>query len=131
MQIQPHWRQLLLRTEKTAQAYEDYIKARDSQSGCPLCDSDEILKEFDHWLLMHNKFPYDRYFAKSDMLVPKRHITEGQLNDAERLEFVELKQNVLYTEYDSIIEHFPAQKSIPEHLHFHLVQYKRADGEPR
>jgi hypothetical protein len=128
MQLQPHWRQTLLRTEKTAQAYEQYIKKRTSKSGCPLCESNEVFKEYEHWVLMHNKFPYDRYFSKSDMLVPKRHITEGQVSDVERAEFIHLKRDVLFTDYDSIIEHFPEQKSIPEHVHYHLVQYKREEA---
>jgi hypothetical protein len=130
MQAQPHWREILLRTEETAQKYDEYRATRDN-SKCPLCDSDEVIKEFDSWVLMKNKFPYDRYFEKSDMLVTKRHITEGQLSDMEIAELQRLKHDVLYTDYDSLIEHFPQQKSIPGHVHYHLAQYKRADGEPR
>ena len=130
MQKQPYWREVLLRTEETAKKYDNYIALRNSKE-CPLCGSDEVVKEYDSWVVMHNKFPYDRYFAKSDMLVTKRHITDSQLNDMELAELQRLKHDVLYVDYDSLIEHFPEQKSIPEHVHYHLVQYKRADGEPR
>jgi hypothetical protein len=130
MQKQPQWREILLRTEESAKQYSDYIANRDTTE-CPLCTSDESIKEYDSWVLMRNKFPYDRYFSKSDMLVTKRHITDGQLSDMELAELQRLKHDVLYADYDSLIEHFPQQKSIPEHVHYHLVQYQRTDGEPR
>lgn len=130
MQKQPYWREILLRKEETAKRYDEFVANRKSDD-CLLCNSDEVFKEYDSWVVMHNKFPYDRYFAKSDMLVTKRHITDGQLNDMELAELQRLKHDALYIDYDSIIEHFPEQKSIPEHVHYHLVQYKRADGEPR
>ena len=131
MQKQPHWITATLRTEETALKYEEEIAKRTSDSGCPLCLFETQVKEFDNWVLMKNKFPYDRYFTKSDMLVPKRHVGENQLNDIEIAELGRLKKEVLYLDYDSIIEHFPGPKSIPEHFHYHLVQYKRPDGLPR
>jgi hypothetical protein len=130
MQKQPYWREILLRKEDTAKKYDEYIAKREAKV-CPLCDSKEIITEYDSWVVMRNKFPYDRYFEKSDMLVTKRHITDAQLSDMELAELQRLKHDVLYTDYDSLIEHFPEQKSIPEHGHYHLVQYQRADGQPR
>jgi hypothetical protein len=130
MQKQPYWREILLRTEETAKQYRDFIANRATPE-CPLCTSPEVLHDYDNWILVRNKFPYDRYFEKSDMLITKRHITDAQLNDMELAELQRLKHDVLYINYDSIIEHFPEQKSIPEHVHYHLVQYKRVDGQPR
>ena len=131
MQKQPHWRHAMLRTEETALAYEEDIETRDPEKGCRLCEFETTIKEFDNWVLMKNKFPYDRYFTKSDMLVPKRHVTEGQLNDMELAELARIKRDVLYIDYDSVMEHFPSSRSIPEHFHYHLIQIKRSDGQSR
>jgi len=125
MQNQPHWRRLLLRTEESANRYEEAIKSRTPTVGCNLCsDHDSTLQEFSHFVLMKNKFPYDRYFTKSDMIVAKRHVTELELNQEERTELAEIKK-VLSDSYDSLIEHLPKQKSIPGHYHLHVIEFKR------
>ena len=121
----------LLRTEETVKKYQEEISRRDAKSGCPLCKFETKIKEFDNWILMKNKFPYDRYFTKSDMLVTKRHISDGQLNDMEKAELDRLKKEVLFIDYDSLVEHCPRTKSVPEHVHYHLIEYKRPDGIPR
>ena len=90
-----------------------------------------MIQTFEHWILMKNKFPYDRYFTKSDMLVTKRHVPDDNLSEAEEAELMHLKHQVLCSDYDSIIEHMSLNKSIPEHTHLHLVEYKRPDGLPR
>jgi diadenosine tetraphosphate (Ap4A) HIT family hydrolase len=131
MQEQPHWRKLLLRTEESAAKYEKEIAERGDDASCALCLFETVVKEYEHWFLMTNKYPYDRYFTKSDMLVSKRHVPEQDLTKAELDEMRELIRSDLSTDYDSIIEHMPLQKSIPEHTHMHLVQYKRPDGLPR
>ena len=124
---QPHWRRLLLRSEKAASEYEEAIKNRVPGSGCNLCnDHDSILQEFSHFVLMKNKFPYDRYFTKSDMLVSKRHAAEQELTPEERTEFISIKRE-LSDSYDSIIEHLPKQKSIPDHFHVHIIEFKRPE----
>ncbi len=124
---QPHWRRLLLRSEEAAKKYEDEIKNHKSGDGCNLCnDKESIVKEYEHWVLMKNKFPYDRYFTKSDMLVLKRHVGEHDLNDSERTEFISIKKE-LSDSYDSIIEHLPKQKSIPDHFHVHIIEFKRPE----
>lgn len=132
MQEQEHWRRLLLRSEETAKAYEDAQSLGKPEGGCRLCaDSAAILQEFEHWLLMDNRFPYDRYFSKSHMLVTKRHVKEMNLNDDEEAEYEQLRYGFLAENYDSMIDHLPKQKSIPGHCHMHVVEIKRPDGLPR
>ena len=112
---------------KGAQKYEEAIKNRIPGSGCNLCnDHDSTLQEFSYFVLMKNKFPYDRYFTKSDMLVSKRHATEQELTTEERTELISIKKS-LGDAYDSIIEHLPKQKSIPDHYHVHIVAFKRPE----
>lgn len=131
MQEQPHWRRLLLRTEETADRYQADILTRETEAGCPLCKFELVIQEFEHWVHKRNKYPYDRYFEKSDMLVTKRHVADTELNQAEREELDRLKKEVLHLEYDSLLEHMPAQRSIPAHTHYHLIQFRRHDGAPR
>ncbi len=131
MQEQPHWRRLLLRSEETAARYLADITSRQEDESCRLCKFELVIQEFEHWVLKRNKYPYDRYFERSDMLVTRRHVADTDLNQAERSELEKLKREVLCTNYDSLLEHMPAQRSIPAHAHYHLVQFKRHDGKPR
>jgi hypothetical protein len=127
MQKKEHWRQLLMRTEETAKAYEEAQQNMTPDSGCRLCNDPETFVEYEHWRLVPNRFPYDRYFTKSDMLITKRHTDETGLDQPEKAELVKLKSGPLSDEYDLIFENLPKQKSIPHHIHYHLVQIKRAD----
>lgn len=127
MQEQEPWRRLLLRTEETAKQYEEAQKATPPSKGCRLCNDLESIAEYTHWRLMPNRFPYDRYFTKSAMLVSKRHTDETGLTAEERAEFFELKRDVFADEYDIIFENLPKQKSIPHHMHYHLVELKRPE----
>lgn len=129
---QPHWRRLLLRTEETAKRYEDAIAshATSGEKVCNLCaDKDAVIQEFEHWVLMQNSYPYDRYFSKSNMLVTKRHTNETGLNEAEKAELLQLKNSTeLSEQYDSMLEHFQKQRSMPNHYHIHIIEFKRPEG---
>ncbi len=126
-QEQEHWRRLLLRTEATADYYEKVQKEQPEGDGCRLCNDPETYQEFKYWRLVPNRFPYDRYFSKSDMLVTKRHVDESELSQEERGELIELKSQVLIDDYDVILENLPKQKSIPHHHHIHLAKIKKPD----
>lgn len=128
MQEQEHWRRLLLRTEETATNYDEALKEKLEIGTCRLCADLEFIVEYQYWRLMPNKFPYDRYFSKSDMLVLKRHSDERGLTPEEREEYFQLISGVLADQYDSMLNHLPKQKSIPHHCHFHLVKIKKPEG---
>jgi hypothetical protein len=102
-------------------------KDKQEKPGCRLCNDTESIREFEYWRLMPNKFPYDRFCSKSDMLVTKRHTDETGLTKQEREEYFKLKSEVLVDEYDSVLDHLPKQKSIPNHCHFHLISFKRPE----
>ena len=55
------------------------------------------------------------------MLMPLRHTTEEELTEAELAELYQLKQTVLNTDYNFLMECLPKAKSIPEHHHLHLI----------
>lgn len=130
MQPQEHWRRLLLRTEATAERYVAE-QMNNPHRACPLCLYEGVEREFTYWVLMKNKFPYDRYFSKSDMLVLRRHASEQEVTDAERAELFTIRTEILTSEYDSVMDHLPRQKSIPGHYHVHLIEIRRHDGLPR
>lgn len=122
MQAQEHWRRLLLRTETTANQYAAAQAARDpNDTSCALCTDRATVADYTYWHVVPNKFPYDRYYSRSDMLVLKRHATEQELTAAELAEYRTLKAEVLSEEYDQILENLPQQTTIPEHFHVHLV----------
>lgn len=125
MQQQEHWRRLLLRTEETAHKYEEAARQQTGTGGCRLCADPVSIAEYTYWRLMPNLFPYDRLFAKSDMLVTKRHTDEWGMSPEEREELMVLKSGVLGDTYDSLLDHLPRQKSIPHHCHFHLIEFRR------
>lgn len=126
MQEQPHWRRLLLRSEEGAKAYEIAQQTMPKTEGCRLCNDPETITDYKYWRLVPNRFPYDRYFSKSEMLVSKRHVDERGLTSEEMSELYNLKTE-LAEEYDLIFENMPKQKSIPHHIHYHLVEIMRPE----
>ncbi len=126
MQKQEPWRRLLLRTEETATRYEAAQEAK-AGGGCRLCSDSETIREFNHWRLTPNAFPYDRFFETSHMLVTKRHTDENGLNEDEKEEYKILKNTELTDTYDLVFENLPKQKSIPHHIHYHLATIRKSE----
>lgn len=62
------------------------------------------------------------------MLVLKRKAAESELTDAEREELFQLKQAVLNKKYECILENLPGQKSVPDHYHVHLINFRIPEG---
>ena len=124
MQQHEPWRRLLLRTDETATKYEN-AQHTSTQSGCRLCEEQDTIKDFKYWRLTPNAYPYDRFFEQSHMLVSKRHTDENGLNEQEITEYKHIKHSGLSEEYDLVFENLPKQKSIPHHIHYHLVTIRR------
>jgi len=55
------------------------------------------------------------------MLIPNRHVSEGNLTKEESQELQDIKGSYINTEYDWIIEPTHKNKSIPGHFHLHLI----------
>ena len=117
---------LLFRSVETACSYLMAKTTEKPVSGCRLCDDEDIIAEYQHWRLLPNRFPYDRYFATCHLLIPKRHVREPELSDAEREELFALKTSELTDQYDLVFENLPKQQSIPHHYHLHLTVIKDA-----
>lgn len=112
-----------LRTKETAQKYEEYIKKGLLDQGCNLCLAPSI-KEFRYWRIINNTFPYDRIAEIHHMIIPKRCIVESELSEDEVQELRKLKTKQINNDYEFIMEATKKKKSIPGHLHFHLIVVK-------
>lgn len=116
-----------LRTQETWEAYKKAPRRNDD--ACFLCDLDgvTIIKEFTHWMIVENQYPYDAVADHHHMLIPREHVqNESQLSTRSKLELNIIKRNLeLSEEYDCTISNFPIGQSHPTHLHFHLIRWLR------
>jgi hypothetical protein len=111
-----------MRYLRTQEIQEKYRKHMELNRGgpCPLCEA-KALKEFQYWKIINNEFPYDRIAQVHHMIIPLRHVEEQHLNDEEVDEYLRIKNEYLFAEYECIIEASGTMKSIPEHHHLHLI----------
>jgi len=109
-----------LRTPEGKKKYKEYLELRNSDSPCPLCNK-ELVKDFNFWKVIDNKFPYDKIAKIHHMLIPKRHAQEKELNSEEIDELSHIKESYINPMYDWIIEPTSKNKSIPDHFHLHLI----------
>ena len=108
----------VFRSRAMARRYNAH-KALHLQDPCALC-TDNSIKDFTHWRVLENDFPYDVVAKTHHMIVPKRHITEQEIEPHEWAEFKVIKKTYMEL-YDAIIEGTPRMKSIPGHFHLHLI----------
>lgn len=109
------------RTEKTNQIYQEFRENGGLNNGCNLCKREEIFAEFEHWKIIPNRFPYDLVASTHHMIIPRRHIVEGELKSDELRELSQIKYTYLNDKYDFILEPTVGKKSIPQHFHLHLI----------
>lgn len=112
----------VFRSDEVFDSYQNYQKNGGLSEGCVLC-SKQPLKQFKYWFITVNDFPYDRIAKVHNMLVPFRHITESGLEEDEKAELLEIKQNHL-GEFDFLIEAAEKKRSVPGHFHIHLIAAK-------
>jgi hypothetical protein len=111
-----------LRTETTQKAYED--KLATLPEGCIMCSKVEQ-ERYGMWSIVQNDYKYDVIAEKHDMLVVHRHIKE--VDQLSVQEIVELANIISWykDEYDSVLLNMERGRSIPGHLHFHLLKYHK------
>ena len=109
-----------LRTKEGKAKHQEYRNNTPKEHGCPLCNKPSI-DTFKYWKITDNSFPYDLIADKHHMLIPIRHVVEGDLSAEERNEMFEIKKGVVDAKYDYIIEATDKEKSIPDHFHLHLI----------
>jgi hypothetical protein len=112
-----------LRTLETEASYRAYRASLPADAPCPLCEKAPATTQFTYWKIAENTFPYDRIAGTHDMLLPLRHVMEGELTEDELPELAEIKDNSI-SEYNWILESTHTNKSIPSHFHLHLMKGK-------
>lgn len=89
-------------------------------------ERDTIVREYTHWYIIKNNFPYDAVATRHDMLVPKRVF--GSLSDATAVERAEYEEIISALEdekmYDCIIVNFSKERSVHKHFHTHLIVWE-------
>lgn len=120
----------LLRTDETMKKYAAEMKALEAKGlvNNPFKDlKQDLVKEFDNWVIIENKYPYDAIAKVSHILVSKREVPFkwDLLNEAEIKEFESLREHYLNEHYDLIWENLPKGQTIPGHFHLNLLVLKR------
>ena len=112
-----------LRTPETNAKYQDAEKNGINNS-CFFCDITRqvIIKEFEHFRLIENGFPYDAIAEVSHILYPKRHIKENEYTQEEINELNNIKTGYLQNaDYNYLMQGI-TRTSIPAHVHYHGIK---------
>lgn len=98
------------------------------KEACPFCDIKEerIIKEFDFWIILQNKYPYN-WYTNHLMAIPKKH--RELTSDLSLIEIKEFKKVSIFMKkyynkenYFSFIRETNWWKSI-KHLHYHYLPW--------
>lgn len=112
-----------LRTEKTQEAYDKH-KAEYCKTGkCYLCEADEEYYIGIYWRIVTNQFPYDKIAKFHQLLTPVRHVKDRKELTIQEINELNYILEELEDTHDCLIENFQGNKSVPDHLHFHLIKY--------
>lgn len=112
---------MTLRQPETQAAYDDFKKQGGLDGECVLC-AGPALKTFTHWKIMENKFPYTRIASTHHMVVSLRHASEHEITQEEWEEWNAIKNSPdVQANYDFIMEATHKTKTVPAHMHVHLV----------
>jgi diadenosine tetraphosphate (Ap4A) HIT family hydrolase len=111
------------RTVASQVAYNEFKAGRATTSEKFDFADETIIKEYQYWYIIKNRFPYDTMVRINDMLVSKRAVsTFKELNQAELAEYDTIIDEISAgATYDAKIENFPHVQSVSQHVHVHLV----------
>ena len=115
---------MTLRTKETEERYHRDMKKL-PKGYCPFCNPDLVIEKFEYWEIWRNKYEYDKFFNVSNMLVCKRHVEdEDDLKQYEKIELKSIKKRILGGDYYKCwLENTRPYKSVPLHLHYHLLKF--------
>jgi len=119
---------MTLRTKKTQTRYDIY-RNNNKKAACYLCKA-KSLYNFKKWKIVENEYPYDFIASRHHMITLKKHTGEEKLTKAERDEFTEIKRQFLNSNYDMLFENTDKKKSIKNHYHLHMMDYKKSEMTP-
>jgi len=116
------------RHTKTEEAYQEF---KNELNNDPVrlqsfnFEDETILREFEHWVIIRNRFPYDRMARTNDMLVSRRPLpSRHDGSHKEQSEYEDIMQLLAAEDfYDAYMENFPKIKSVKKYVHIHLIQW--------
>lgn len=112
------------RSWRTVETHNRYLEERaaglQTLDHCPLCAA-KTIEAFTYWRIIDNKYPYDAVARVHHQIIPLRHTDGADLTHEEAAELQTLKQTALNDTYNVLLEALPRNKSIPGHLHYHLI----------
>ena len=122
----------ILRTKEMWDTYQIYKKAIKEEDPCFLCEA--LTTEatlpgaaVPPWYIVKNAYPYDNVTEEHDLLFIERHfsnIEDATVLEKERLLLTKKMLNALGN-YDCMMEGFTSSLTQPQHVHFHLLKWKR------
>lgn len=115
---------------RTAKGESDYQHAK-TVGGLKLLSEEPSVREFEHWRIIENRFPYDSVLQTHHLLLPKRVVSDRfwlEANEVMELDEILTRLNEEGS-YDFFTENFNKRRSIAIHYHLHLGKYydKRSD----
>jgi len=123
------------RTAATQKLYDEARKdgttilRKDSNGNCYFDWEKEVaIQEWNNWVLLSNRFPYDKIFLQHDILLPKKRVAFIRQMSKDVLDeyFLVKKEIDEEQNYNSIVENFSTSRSVKQHFHAHLVVWKGA-----
>lgn len=119
-------------TEAAYQAFKKEKIAQDADLTTFVLADETVVREFDNWLIIENRFPYDAMTSVNHLLVPR--VEQHDFYSAAagvQAEYHEIRR-LLASEsfYDAVVENFPRSQSVTRYAHTHLVRwaYTNEDG---
>ena len=103
---------------------EKIYQKREEEKGCFICNKDLLAKEYSHWVILKNRYPYDAIASRHDLLCPKRHISDREeltINELAELREIRKANSDIYS---FEMWNYPSKQTHKVHFHLHLLVFK-------
>lgn len=109
-----------LRRRTTEIAYREACRLKQ----LPGLQDEPSLREWEHWRLVNNRYPYDIAFKKHHMLVPKRLVgSRLELTSEEQAELSRIIEEYCEPNYHLVFLNMGPTRSVLDMFHLHLASY--------
>lgn len=108
---------------RSAKGEQFYQTAKNQRRLTPLYQED-VIKEWIHWRLINNRFPYDMCFTTCHMLLPVEYVADYDLlSESAKRELREIITYYCQDNYDVVFENMNSRRSVKNHYHLHCATY--------
>lgn len=107
-------------------AYQEYAAHNDvSQLSY---STNEILKSFEHWVIIPNKFPYDNIASLNHLLVSKEPLTSlCEASPEVKAEYESIIEKLSNdNQYHALIQNFTQSTTVTKQFHVHLIKWQNS-----